>query len=201
MAKAVANGFPFAAVVTRAEVAKTVGTYFNTYGGNPIGCAVASAVLDVIKEEKLQENCHHVGTHILHRLAKLRDEMPDVIGDVRGKGLFIGLEMVQEKVSWMFLTCLRLIAICQRQTIFGLERTKTFSRGENERHSQSVSGRRFVVGQRWKLRQRFPDKASDVRDQGGRRFCRRRSGEGDSKNNLKMKETKRKHSVDRCSLS
>lgn len=99
MAKAIANGFPFAAIVTRPEIAKTVGTYFNTYGGNPIGCAVASAVLDVIKEEKLQENAHRVGTHLLNRLAKLRDEMPDVIGDVRGKGLLIGMEMVVDRVN------------------------------------------------------------------------------------------------------
>ena len=99
MAKAIANGFPFAAVVTRPEIAQTVGYYFNTYGGNPIGCAVASAVLDVIKEEKLQENCLRVGTHLLQRLAKLREQMPDVIGDVRGKGLFIGMEMVSNKVK------------------------------------------------------------------------------------------------------
>lgn len=99
MAKAVANGFPFAAIVTRPEIAKTIGSYFNTYGGNPIGCAVAGAVLDVIKEEKLQENAHLVGTHLLQRLAKLRDQLPDVIGDVRGKGLFIGMEMVTDKVE------------------------------------------------------------------------------------------------------
>jgi alanine-glyoxylate transaminase / (R)-3-amino-2-methylpropionate-pyruvate transaminase len=99
MAKAIANGFPFAAVVTRPEIAKTVGTYFNTYGGNPIGCAVASAVLDVIKEEKLQDNAHRVGTHLLERLARLQEQMPDVIGDVRGKGLLIGMEMVSNKVS------------------------------------------------------------------------------------------------------
>jgi alanine-glyoxylate transaminase/(R)-3-amino-2-methylpropionate-pyruvate transaminase len=99
MAKAIANGFPFAALVTRPEIAKTVGSYFNTYGGNPIGCAVASAVLDVIKEEKLQENALRVGTHLLQRLAKLRDQFPDVIGDVRGKGLIIGMEMVTDKVK------------------------------------------------------------------------------------------------------
>ena len=98
MAKAIANGFPFAAVVTRPEIAKTVGSYFNTYGGNPIGCAVAGAVLDVIKEEKLQENAHHVGTYLLNSLAKLRDQYPDVIGDVRGKGLLVGMEMVSDKV-------------------------------------------------------------------------------------------------------
>jgi alanine-glyoxylate transaminase/(R)-3-amino-2-methylpropionate-pyruvate transaminase len=68
MAKTIANGFPFAAIVTQPEIAKTVGSYFNTYGGNPIGCAVASAALDVI-------------------------------GDVRGKGLFIGMEMVTDKVK------------------------------------------------------------------------------------------------------
>jgi alanine-glyoxylate transaminase / (R)-3-amino-2-methylpropionate-pyruvate transaminase len=96
MAKAIANGFPFAAVVTRPEIAKSVGMYFNTYGGNPIGCAVASATLDVIKDEKLQENAHRVGTHLLSRLALLRDEMPEVIGDVRGKGLLIGMEMVAD---------------------------------------------------------------------------------------------------------
>ena len=99
MAKAVANGFPFAAIVTRPEIAKTIGYYFNTYGGNPIGCAVASAVLDVIKEENLQENALRVGTHLLQRLGKLRDQLPDVIGDVRGKGLFIGVEMVTDKVK------------------------------------------------------------------------------------------------------
>lgn len=99
MAKAIANGFPFAAIVTRPEIAKVVGSYFNTYGGNPIGCAVASAVLDVIREEKLQENAHQVGTHILQRLAKLRDQLPEVIGDVRGKGLMIGMEMVTDKES------------------------------------------------------------------------------------------------------
>lgn len=98
MAKAIANGFPFAAVVTRPEIAKVVGSYFNTYGGNPIGCAVASAVLDVIKEEKLQENAHRVGTHILQRLAKLRDQLPQIVGDVRGKGLMIGMEMVTDQV-------------------------------------------------------------------------------------------------------
>jgi 4-aminobutyrate aminotransferase-like enzyme len=99
MAKAIANGFPFAAIVTRPEIAKTIGSYFNTYGGNPIGCAVASAVLDVIKEENLQENAHRVGTHLLQRLAKLQGQLPDIIGDVRGKGLFIGMEMVTDKVK------------------------------------------------------------------------------------------------------
>ncbi|CAM4754979.1 unnamed protein product [Rotaria magnacalcarata] len=96
---AIASGFPFAAVVTRPEIAKTVGNYFNTYGGNPIGCAVASAVLDVIKEEKLQENSLQVGTHLFNSLAELRDQLPNVIGDIPGKSLLIGMEMVTDKES------------------------------------------------------------------------------------------------------
>ncbi|CAF3316376.1 unnamed protein product [Rotaria socialis] len=85
MAKVITNRFPFAAAVTRPEIAKTVENYFNTYGGNPIGCAVASTVLDVIKEEKLQENSLRVGTHLLNSLAELRDQLPNVIGDIPGK--------------------------------------------------------------------------------------------------------------------
>ncbi|CAM2724083.1 unnamed protein product [Rotaria socialis] len=114
MAKAIANGFPFAAIVTRPEIAKTVGYYFNTYGGNPIGCAVAGAVLDVIKEEKLQENSLRVGTHLLESLAKLRDQMPNVIGDVRGKGLLIGMEMVTDKESRKPLPIGKMNAILDR---------------------------------------------------------------------------------------
>lgn len=62
-----------------------------------MACAVGSAVLDVIEEEKLQENSALVGTYFLDELAKLRDEF-EIIGDVRGKGLMIGLEFVESKV-------------------------------------------------------------------------------------------------------
>lgn len=62
-----------------------------------MACAVGSAVLDVIEEEKLQENSALVGTYFLNELAKLRDEF-EIIGDVRGKGLMIGLEFVESKV-------------------------------------------------------------------------------------------------------
>jgi alanine-glyoxylate transaminase / (R)-3-amino-2-methylpropionate-pyruvate transaminase len=120
MAKGMGNGFPMAAVVTTKEIAGIINLiykvlnyscskkkiildllgqalYFNTFGGNPMACAVGSAVLDVIDEEKLQENCANVGTYFLNELAKLRDEF-EIVGDVRGKGLMIGIEMVQDKV-------------------------------------------------------------------------------------------------------
>lgn len=98
MAKGIGNGFPMAAVVTSPEIADMLGQalYFNTFGGNPLACAVGSTVLDIIKEEKLQENCAVVGTYFLEGLAKLRDEF-EIVGDVRGKGLMIGMEMVESK--------------------------------------------------------------------------------------------------------
>ena len=72
------NGFPIAAVVTTPEIGAvlTRALHFNTFGGNPLSCAVGSAVLDAIKEDKLQENCKEVGTLFLEELAKMRDEFP-----------------------------------------------------------------------------------------------------------------------------
>ncbi|XP_074660687.1 alanine--glyoxylate aminotransferase 2, mitochondrial-like [Tubulanus polymorphus] len=100
MAKGIGNGFPLAAVVTTPEIAEVLGraNNFNTYGGNPMACAVGSKVLDVIDEENCQQVSHDVGTHCLTELAKLRDEF-EIVGDVRGKGLMIGVEFVTDKES------------------------------------------------------------------------------------------------------
>lgn len=100
MAKGIGNGFPLAAVATTPEIAETMGKalHFNTFGGNPIACAVGSAVLDIIDEEKIQENAHVTGTYFLKELAKLRDEF-EIVGDVRGIGLMIGVELVTDKAS------------------------------------------------------------------------------------------------------
>ncbi|MCI4387013.1 hypothetical protein PGIGA_G00069240 [Pangasianodon gigas] len=100
MAKGIANGFPMGAVVTSEEIARPFaeGLHFNTFGGNPVACGIASAVLDAIKEDRIQENCAVVGTHLLKELAKLRDKY-EIVGDVRGKGLHIGVEMVKDKES------------------------------------------------------------------------------------------------------
>lgn len=97
MAKGIGNGFPLAAVVTTPEIAQTMShaLHFNTYGGNPIASAVGISVLEELEKEKIQERCQDVGTYFLQGLAKLRDEIP-IIGDVRGKGLMIGVEMVKD---------------------------------------------------------------------------------------------------------
>ncbi|KAG8131181.1 hypothetical protein E2320_017730 [Naja naja] len=98
MAKGIGNGFPMGAVVTTPEIARslTENLHFNTFGGNPVACAVGSAVLDAIAEDGLQKNCQEIGTHLLLEFAKLRDTFESV-GDVRGKGLMIGIEMVKNK--------------------------------------------------------------------------------------------------------
>lgn len=74
------------AVITSPEIAKslTQALHFNTFGGNPMACAVGLSVLDVIDEEGLQENCKEVGTYFLQGLSKLRD-IYEIVGDVRGK--------------------------------------------------------------------------------------------------------------------
>uniref|UniRef100_V9KPN0 Alanine--glyoxylate aminotransferase 2, mitochondrial n=1 Tax=Callorhinchus milii TaxID=7868 RepID=V9KPN0_CALMI len=98
MAKGIGNGFPMAAVVTTPEVAESFSEalHFNTFGGNPVAGAVGTAVLDVIEDEGLQMNSECLGKRMMEGLAVLRDQY-EIVGDVRGKGLMIGMEMVRDK--------------------------------------------------------------------------------------------------------
>ncbi len=98
MAKGIGNGCPLAAVVTTPEIAATVTkrTHFNTFGGNPVVCAQGKAVLEVIERENLQENSLKLGRRILDGLENLK-EKHDIVGDVRGKGLMLGVEMVKDR--------------------------------------------------------------------------------------------------------
>ena len=99
MGKPMGNGHPIAAVVTRSELASTFSKldgYFNTFGGNPVSAAAALAVLDVIEGENLQQNALKIGRHIADGLWSLADGH-DCIGDVRGNGLFIAVELVTDR--------------------------------------------------------------------------------------------------------
>jgi 4-aminobutyrate aminotransferase-like enzyme len=99
LGKPMGNGHPIAAVVTRSDLAMTFsksGGYFNTFGGNPVSAAAALAVLDVIEGEQLQQNALEVGQHIADGLRLLADTH-DCIGDVRGNGLFIAVELVTNR--------------------------------------------------------------------------------------------------------
>ncbi|UCC44158.1 MAG: aminotransferase class III-fold pyridoxal phosphate-dependent enzyme [Candidatus Zixiibacteriota bacterium] len=99
LGKPMGNGHPLAAVVTTAEIADSFDTgmeYFNTFGGNPVSCAAGLAVLAVIEEENLQHRALEVGSHLKEHLKRLM-EKHQIIGDVRGLGLFVGVELVRDR--------------------------------------------------------------------------------------------------------
>ena len=100
MAKGIGNGCPLGAVVTTPKIAAMLAqrTHFNTFGGNPVVCAQGKAVLEIIDREKLQENSLKIGKRILDGLNKLK-EKHNLIGDVRGKGLMLGIELVKDRQS------------------------------------------------------------------------------------------------------
>jgi len=99
MGKPMGNGHPLSAVVARNELVDGFarhGRYFNTFGGNPVSCAAGLAVLDVIETENLQQNALDVGQHIVDGLWNLAGRY-SCIGDVRGSGLFLALELVTDR--------------------------------------------------------------------------------------------------------
>jgi alanine-glyoxylate transaminase / (R)-3-amino-2-methylpropionate-pyruvate transaminase len=100
MAKGIGNGVPLAAVVTTPKIAAvlTQKVHFNTFGGNPVVSAIGKAVLEVIERENLQANCKQLGDHILAGLERLKAKHK-VIGDVRGKGLMLGIEFVKDRAT------------------------------------------------------------------------------------------------------
>jgi 4-aminobutyrate aminotransferase-like enzyme/Ser/Thr protein kinase RdoA (MazF antagonist) len=101
MGKPIGNGHPMAAVVTTREIADSFNNgmeFFSTFGGNPVSCAIGLAVLDVIHEERLQEHALDLGLYFMNGISKLKDKHA-VIGDVRGAGLFIGVEFVEDRDS------------------------------------------------------------------------------------------------------
>jgi 4-aminobutyrate aminotransferase-like enzyme/Ser/Thr protein kinase RdoA (MazF antagonist) len=98
LGKPIGNAFPLAAVVTTREIAESFANgmeFFSTFGGNPVACAAGLAVLEVLEEEKLQENALRVGGRLLEKLKELAEKHA-LIGDVRGSGLFLGLDLVDD---------------------------------------------------------------------------------------------------------
>jgi 4-aminobutyrate aminotransferase len=96
-AKALASGLPIGATISRAKIMDwTGGSHASTFGGNPLSCAAATAVIETIKDEKLLDNANKQGAYTLKRLAELK-ERSEIVGDVRGKGLMIGIELVEDK--------------------------------------------------------------------------------------------------------
>ena len=96
---ALASGLPLSATIAKAKIMDWIsGSHTSTFGGNPLACAAAIAVIDVIKEERLLENANKQGAYIMKRLAELKDKS-SIVGDIRGKGLIIGIEVIDSRES------------------------------------------------------------------------------------------------------
>ncbi|XP_037335427.2 ethanolamine-phosphate phospho-lyase [Pungitius pungitius] len=102
MGKPIGNGHPMSCVVTTKEVAEAFMSsgmeYFNTFGGNPVSCAIGTAVLDVIEKEDLQGNALRVGGYLASLLEQQKEKHP-LVGDIRGRGLFAGVELVKDRLT------------------------------------------------------------------------------------------------------
>lgn len=100
MAKGIGNGLPLGAVVTTPEISAALASrlHFNTYGGNPVCSAGGRAVLRVLDNEHRQQHCQELGDYLIPKLQQLQAKH-DIIGDVRGKGLMLGIEMVKDRKS------------------------------------------------------------------------------------------------------
>ena len=99
MGKPIGNGHPMAAVVTTREIADAFDNgakYFNTFGGNPVSCAIGHAVLDEIDRLDLRTRAATVGADLIARLHELQ-QRHQIIGDVRGAGLYVGVELVRSR--------------------------------------------------------------------------------------------------------
>ena len=117
LGKPAGNGHPLGVVVTTSEVARSFVTgmeYFNTFGGNPVSCAIGNAVLDVIENEALQAHALETGAYLQQQLESLITHHP-IIAEVRGRGLFLGIELV---------TCSESFAPARKQASYVVERMK-----------------------------------------------------------------------------
>jgi 4-aminobutyrate aminotransferase len=98
-AKALASGLPIGAAIANAKIMDwTGGSHASTFGGNPLSCAAANAVIDTIKDQQLLDNANKQGTYAMKRLEELKEKCR-IVGDVRGMGLMIGIELVEDKDS------------------------------------------------------------------------------------------------------
>lgn len=101
LGKPIGNGHPIGAVITTREIADAFDNgmeFFSTFGGNTVSCAVGLEVLRVVQEEGLQEHARAVGRFLLDGFSRIKDRF-DIIGDVRGSGLFLGIELVKNRIT------------------------------------------------------------------------------------------------------
>lgn len=121
VAKATGNGYPLGAVITTREIAdafRSQGYFFSSTGGSPLSCAIGLTVLDVLRDEGLQDNALRVGAHLKSRLLALRDSHP-IVGTVHGMGLYLGVELIRDAATLEPATE-ETQAICERMLELGV---------------------------------------------------------------------------------
>jgi 4-aminobutyrate aminotransferase-like enzyme/Ser/Thr protein kinase RdoA (MazF antagonist) len=121
IAKSTGNGYPLGAVITSRAVAdgfRSQGYFFSSTGGSPLSCAIGMTVLDVLRDEGLQENAARVGAHLKARLQALQDKHP-IIGTVHGIGLYLGVEMIRDRET-LEPAAEETSAICDRMLELGV---------------------------------------------------------------------------------
>lgn len=121
IAKAMGNGYPIGAVLTRRDIAESLareGNFFSSSGGSPVSCVAGLAVLDAIRDEHLQANALEVGIHLLRRLRELALRHP-LIGTIHGSGLYLGVELVRDRETREPATE-ETEAICERLLLLGI---------------------------------------------------------------------------------
>jgi 4-aminobutyrate aminotransferase-like enzyme/Ser/Thr protein kinase RdoA (MazF antagonist) len=121
VAKATGNGYPLGAVITTRAIAdafRSQGYFFSSTGGSPLSCAIGLTVLDVLRDEGLQDNALRVGEHLKSRLLALRDKHP-IVGTVHGMGLYLGVEMIRDATTLEPATT-ETMAICERMLELGV---------------------------------------------------------------------------------
>lgn len=121
IAKAMGNGYPLGAVITRREIAAALedqGHFFSSAGGSPVSCAAGLAVLDIMEQDGLQENAREVGEHLAARLRALAERHP-LIGHVHGMGLYVGVELVRDRAT-LEPAAAETAAICERLLELGV---------------------------------------------------------------------------------
>jgi 4-aminobutyrate aminotransferase len=96
LGKSIASGMPLSACVAPPEITDVMGAHAFTLAGNPVSCAAALATIEVIQKEKLVENAEKIGSYMIKRLEEIKDKH-NIVGDVRGKGLLMGVEFVKDK--------------------------------------------------------------------------------------------------------
>lgn len=121
VAKAMGNGHPLGAVITRRDIAEALaaqGTFFSSAGGSTLSARLGVEILDVIRDERLQQNAHEVGAHLRRRLEQLGERHP-LVGAVHGRGLYMGLELVRDRTTLEPATE-ETAAICDRMRQLGV---------------------------------------------------------------------------------